>query len=230
VFQAQTGTDATWSTSRIYYYYARWTGTAWQKRFIAQAGRGIYAAESDYGGGMCVDPSNPNVIYISSNAANPFNLSDVINVPLNTNARYEIYRGVTADGGLTFSWTPVTSNSVADNLRPIIPENSPYDHTLLWFNGTYNSYTGFNTRVLAILRNDLRIRTSSFSPASNSGTLEWDSSPGWRYRITGSADLNGFPHTVTTGVESQGDTTSQMFTFPAPLTNKPKAFFRVETE
>jgi hypothetical protein len=32
-----TGTN--WFDDRIYYYYARWTGTNWQKRFIAQAGR-----------------------------------------------------------------------------------------------------------------------------------------------------------------------------------------------
>jgi hypothetical protein len=41
---------------RIYYYYARWTGTNWQKRFIAQAGRPLYAAEDDYAGGICIDP------------------------------------------------------------------------------------------------------------------------------------------------------------------------------
>jgi hypothetical protein len=196
-FQVQTGTDATWSTSRIYYYYARWTGTAWQKRFIAQAGRGIYAAESDYGGGMCVDPANPNIIYISSNAANPFDLSDVDDVPLKANARFEIYRGVTSDGGLSFSWTPVTSNSAADNLRPIIPENSPFDQTLLWFNGTYNSYTGFDTRVLAILRNDLRIRTSSFSPAPDSGTLEWEFLAGMAlpdHRFHGPQRFSPHPH------------------------------------
>jgi len=230
VFQVQVGTDATWATSRIYYYYARWTGTSWQKRFIAQAGRGIYASESDYGGGMCLDPKNPNIIYIASNAASPFNLADVNNVPLSPNNRYEIYRGVTTDGGLTFTWTPITTNSVADNFRPIIPENSPYDQTVIWFNGTYNSYTSFDTRVLAILRNDLRMKTSLLVPASNSGTFEWKSSPGWRYRITGSEDLDGFPHTILSGIESQGETTSSTFTFPPTLTNKPKAFFRVETE
>ena len=69
-----------------------------------------------------------------------------------------------------------------------------------------------------------------FSPSLNSGTLEWDSSPGWRYRITGSADLNGFPHTAVQGIESDGGTTSATFAFPAPLQNLPKAFFRVETE
>ncbi len=230
VFQVQTGTDATWASSRIFYYYARWTGTEWRRRFIARAGRGIYAAESDYGGGMCLDPSNPDVVYISSNAADPFNLGDISNVTLNANARYEIYRGVTNDGGLTFSWTPVTTNSASDNLRPIIPENSPFDQTLLWFNGTYNSYTTYDTRVLAILRNPLQLKNSSFSPTSNSGTLQWSSSPGWRYRITGSADLNGFSIPVTSGIDSQGDTTSHTFPFPSPLQNANRAFFRVETE
>ena len=149
VFQVQVGTDATWSSSRIYYYYARWTGAAWQKRFIAQAGRGIYAAESDYGGGMCIDPDDSRVIYISTNAASPFSLADVDNVPLA--ARYEIWRGFTADGGLTFTWTPVTENSTADNLRPIVPLHHGRTECLLWFYGTYNSYTSFSTQVLGRL-------------------------------------------------------------------------------
>lgn len=228
VFQVQVGTDATWSTSRIYYYYARWTGTEWQKRFIAQAGRAIYAAESDYGGGMTIDPQNPNVVYISSNAASPFDLADVNNVPLGANARFEIYRGVTKDGGLTFEWEQITKNSAADNLRPIVPENHGYDRAVLWFNGTYNSYTSFDARVLAIFRNSPRIKSMSFSPATNSGNLSWSSSPGWSYRITGSSDLSGFPQEVATDIASQGDTTSHSFNFPAPLQNLPKAFFRVE--
>jgi hypothetical protein len=230
VFQVQLGTDATWSSSRIYYYYARWTGTGWQRRFIAQAGRGIYAAESDYGGGMCVDPKDPNVIYISSNAANPFDLSNINTVPLNPNARFEIYRGVTSDGGLTFKWEAVTSKSAADNLRPIIPENSPFDHTLVWFNGTYTSYTNYSCRVLAILRNNLELKTSEIRPAARLATLTWASSPGWRYRITGSEDLTEFPHPALTGIDSRGATTSSTFSFPAALADAPKAFFRVEVE
>lgn len=151
VFQVQrdnvTGTG--WNHDRIYYYYARWTGTGWQKRFIAHAGRGIYSSEDDYGGGMTLDSEDPRIVYISTNAASPFILTDTTHVPLAPNDRYEIWRGFTADGGLTFSWTPVTENSQADNFRPIVPADNGRSELLLWFHGTYTSYTNFSTKVLA---------------------------------------------------------------------------------
>jgi hypothetical protein len=150
VFQVQRDdvTGSGWNHDRIYYYYARWTGTGWQKRFIAHAGRGIYSAEDDYGGGMCIDPEDPRVVYISSNAANPFALDDISNVPLRAGERYEIWRGFTGDGGLTFTWTQITENSLADNLRPIVPEKHGRSEFLVWFHGTYTTYTNYSTRVL----------------------------------------------------------------------------------
>ena len=143
-----TGTG--WNHNRIYYYYARWDGSQWKKTFIAHAGRPLYSAEADYAGGICIDPEDPRVVYISTNAASPFALGSLTSVPLAANDRYEIYRGFTADGGLTFTWEQVTVNSTADNLRPTVPENHARDRTLLWFNGTYTSYTSFATRVLGI--------------------------------------------------------------------------------
>lgn len=166
VFQVQTGTDATWESSRIFYYHARWTGTAWKKKFIAQAGRGIYGAESDYGGGMCLDPDDPRVVYISTNAATPFDLSNISSVPLAANARYEIWRGFTADGGDTFSWTPITSNSTSSNYRPIVPPGHGRSEFLLWFNGTYNTYTNYSTQVLGRIGN---AQTSFDSWATGAG-------------------------------------------------------------
>ncbi len=150
VFQVQKDdvTGEGWEHDRIYYYYARWTGKEWQRRFIAQAGRGIYRSEDDYGGGMCIDPENPRVIYISTNAARPFDLGDIDDVPLAENGRYEIWRGVTRDGGLSFTWSPVTENSAADNLRPIVPIGHGMTECVLWFNGRYTSYTDYETRVL----------------------------------------------------------------------------------
>ncbi|MGJ8640813.1 MAG: BNR-4 repeat-containing protein [Opitutaceae bacterium] len=156
VFQVQreNTTGTAWTHDRIYYYYARWDGTAWQKKFIAQAGRPLYSRERDYGGGMCIDPEDPRVVYISSNAASPFALNDIDNVPLNADSRYELYRGVTLDGGQTFTWEAITENSAKDNMRPIVPENHGYDRALVWFYGTYNTYQNYDTQVLALLKND----------------------------------------------------------------------------
>ncbi len=137
------GTD-----DRIYYYYARWTGSVWQKRFIAQAGRPLYAAENDYAGGICLDPQDPNVVYLSSIAQNPFDLSSLTNVPLR--AHYELWRGVTSDGGLTFAWSQITSNSSVDNLRPYVPRRNGGEPCLLWFRGTYNSYTSYACSIVGL--------------------------------------------------------------------------------
>jgi hypothetical protein len=148
-------TGPNWFDDRIYYYYARWTGTNWQKRFIAHAGRPLYSAEDDYAGGICVDPVDPNVIYISSNAQDPFNLSDTTNVPLRANERYELWRGVTEDGGLTFNWTPVTTNSSVDNLRPYVPRRNGGEPCVIWFRGTYSSYTAYSCSIVGLFTTDV---------------------------------------------------------------------------
>lgn len=135
---------------RIYYYYARWTGANWQKRFIAHAGRPLYPAEDDYAGGICLDPQDPRTIYISSNAAEPFRLADTANVPLRDQQRYEIWRGVTADGGLTFSWRQITADSAQDNLRPYVPRRYGGEPCVLWFRGAYKAYTSFHTSIVGL--------------------------------------------------------------------------------
>jgi autotransporter-associated beta strand protein len=150
VFQAKVDavTGSAWSDARIYYYYARWTGTNWQKRFIAQAGRPLYNGQPDYGGGMALDPQDPNTIYISTDAANPFDLTTTTNVPLGSH--FEIWKGVTSNGGLTFNWQAVTTNSAVDNLRPYIPRRFGGEPCVLWFRGTYTSYTSFSTAIVGM--------------------------------------------------------------------------------
>ena len=143
-------TGANWFDDRIYYYYARWTGTAWQKRFIAQAGRPLYTPEEDYAGGICIDPKNPDVIYLSSNAQNPFDLSSTTNVPLNANQRYELWRGVTTDGGLNFTWTPVTTNSAMDNLRPYVSRRNGGEPSVIWFRGSYTTYQNYSCNAVGL--------------------------------------------------------------------------------
>lgn len=144
-----------WYDDRIYYYYARWTGTTWQKRFIAHAGRPLYNTQRHYAGGISLDPNNPDVVYLASNAADPFDLTTTTNVPLRANDRYEVFRGVTADGGLTFAWQPVTTNSTVDNLRPYVPRRNSYPVGVIWYAGTYTTYTSWNTAVYGLFTTNL---------------------------------------------------------------------------
>ncbi|MEI8235362.1 MAG: BNR-4 repeat-containing protein [Verrucomicrobiota bacterium] len=144
-----------WDDRRLQYYYARWNGSSWTKRLIAQAGAPLYKDAYDYAGGITVDPSNPDVVYFSSNAADPFDLKDVSNVALRPNKRYEIYRGVTKDGGLSFAWEPVTKDSAADNLRPYVPRGNKYPYGVVWFAGSYASYGSWNTAMMGIFDKEL---------------------------------------------------------------------------
>ena len=161
-----TGTN--WFDDRIYYYYARWTGTNWQKRFIAQAGRPLFSTENDYAGGICVDPQNPNVVYISSNASDPFNLTEITNVTLRANQRYEIWRGITTNGGSSFSWTAITSNSAKDNLRPHIPGGQSGPPAVIWFRGTYTTFNSYNCEIVGLFNNPVPKppKVSLITPAS----------------------------------------------------------------
>ncbi|WP_419212160.1 Ig-like domain-containing protein [Maribacter sp. X9] len=158
VFQASLDSSTepnNFRATRIFYYYARWTGTTWQKRMIAKAGRSLYDKEMDYSGGIAIDPDNPNVVYISTNAQDPFDLRwEGTDIALNTNERYEIWKGITNDNGLTFSWEPITQNSSVDNLRPIVPKNHGQDQHAIWFRGRYSSYEGdWNTDIVGLFGN-----------------------------------------------------------------------------
>lgn len=152
-FQVRRGevTGDGWADARIYYYYARWNGSSWEKRFIAHAGRPLYDREEDYGGGMTIDPQDPRVVYISSNALRPFELDELDDVPLNPGDRYALYRGVTSDGGRTFEWSEVTPGSTENELRPhaIISPGEPTD--VVWFRGRYDTYTEYQARVMGLV-------------------------------------------------------------------------------
>jgi hypothetical protein len=145
-------TGSGWQHGRIYYHYAMWTGVEWRSRFIAHGGRALYGRENDYGGGMAIDPDDPRVVYISTNAANPFELCERDNVPLAPNERYELWRGFTADGGLSFTWQPVTRESAEDNIRPAVPAGHGGVPGLLWVRGRYTTYTDYQTRIIALLQ------------------------------------------------------------------------------
>jgi hypothetical protein len=134
----------------IRYRYARWDGAAWRDFALAFGGRRLYAGEDDYSGLGSFDPTDPSVVFISTNA-NPTTGAPLISAT--DNARHhEIFRGVTADGGQTWQWTPVTHDSTLDNLRPLLPPPGPNGRrALLWLRGTYRAYTDYQQELLAVL-------------------------------------------------------------------------------
>jgi hypothetical protein len=125
------------------YRYARWDGAQWQDHEVARAGTRLYTSQASYSGGICVDPEDVDVVYISSDV-------DITNGTPNASGRYELYRGETANGGATWDWRALTWNSVEDNLRPIVPIGHTNETTVLWLHGSYPSYTSYELDVLGL--------------------------------------------------------------------------------
>jgi len=130
------------------YGYARWDGRAWQVHEIAYAGTALYAAENDYTGLIALDPDDPDIVYISTDA------DPASGEPLVSSAdgqrHYEIFRGETADGGESWQWRALTADSPVDNLRPIVPV-WPGGTVVLWLRGTLRTYTDYDTAVVGMI-------------------------------------------------------------------------------
>jgi BNR repeat-containing family member len=133
------------------YHYARWSGTAWRTEEIAYAGTRLYPSEDDYSGLGALDPKNPDVVYISTDA------DPVTGAPLVSNADHkrhrELFRGERGANG-KWAWTPFTSNSSVDNLRPVIPKWDDRRTAIVWMRGSYvhNHGEWYSSMVAAIVR------------------------------------------------------------------------------
>ncbi len=128
------------------YRYARWDGRKWLDHPLAFAGTRLYAGEDDYAGLSTIHPHHPDIVFISTNA------DPVTGVPLVSSAdgrrHYEIFMGRTRDGGAGWKWTAITANSMADNLRPIVPAWEAGKTIVLWLRGEYRSYTDYDLEVM----------------------------------------------------------------------------------
>jgi hypothetical protein len=63
---------------------------------------------------------------------------------------HEIFKGVTNDGGRSWSWSPITSNSRMDNLRPIVPIWNEGHVALVWMRGTYRSMHDYDLDIVCL--------------------------------------------------------------------------------
>lgn len=117
---------------------AHFDGKQWHDHEIAKAGTRLYPGEDDYTGLAALDPAAPNTLFISTN------VDPATGRPT---PHREIYRGRTRDFARV-DWSPVTANSAADNLRPMIPIAPGRERTLLWLRGQMRTYTNYSFEVV----------------------------------------------------------------------------------
>lgn len=128
------------------YWYARYTPNGWVDSKICDSGKwfpqtpdGRREWEPHYFGGLTVHPGNPNVVYLSRQI----------------NEVFEIERWETADLGKSWNSEAITQNSELDNVRPYIPRGLDEEskEIVLWMeNEKYIHYTDYKTSIKYLIR------------------------------------------------------------------------------
>ncbi len=124
------------------FIYCRYDGNSWSYTYLGKAGLKFYSPEADYVGLGALCPNDPNTLYIST-PDDPRDNSDL--------GVREIFKGVTTDQGESWNWTPITQNSVRDNVRPIVPLWDENNVVLLWCRGTYITAQSFDAAIVGII-------------------------------------------------------------------------------
>src|SRR5262249_7680826 len=113
--------------------------------------RRLYSGEDDYSGLGALDPANPDVLYISTDA-DPVKGTPLISAA-DGKRHYELFRAERGANG-KWSWTPFTRNSTYDNLRPVIPQWNDPRRAIVWVGGASPGNQGewYSWRVAAMVR------------------------------------------------------------------------------
>ena len=96
---------------------------------MAYAGSRLYDPENDYTGLVALVPDDPDTVYISADV-NPVTGNPLISTA-DGERHYEIFKGVSANSGVSWTWSPITKNSMVDNIRPIVPMSDSVNTALL---------------------------------------------------------------------------------------------------
>lgn len=130
--------------SKHYYNRASWNGSKWLNRKICRAGswftryektKAEHEPEPHYSGGICIDPQNTNVVYLSR--------------PIGD--RFEIERWETDSSQSNWQHQKITTGSANDNIRPYVVRNAPKEAQprLLWMNNIYyRHYRDYNSLIV----------------------------------------------------------------------------------
>ena len=127
------------------YHYAKFSKRkkTWKRYEVGYAGPHLYVPENHYAGGICIDPDNLNVIYLSSKL-------DPATGQSNGTDHYQIYRGVTKNNGKKWRFEQLTFDQERDHLRPTVPRNRPQNirSCVVWFSGKYETYKKYNADMM----------------------------------------------------------------------------------
>ena len=136
------------------YYRGTFNGTSWTTEKICDAGTTgtadyLYATEAYYSGGVCLDPNSEDIVYVSREYSA-------------TDFRTEKW---TKSGGSWSKTSDLSGNTSNINARPVAVNHNGTTQVLYW-RGTYTSYTVYNTAVY--LDNSTSFRTAKpSSPAAH---------------------------------------------------------------
>ena len=115
------------------YWYARWTGSEWQRTWVQYAGHAFHQnwnqTERCYSGGMSIDPDNVSDLYLSIPTSGSEYSKDGV---------YEIWKYTINEAGEVAGKVQITKNSAKNNSRPfVIPGSKNSPMRLGWMNGDY---------------------------------------------------------------------------------------------
>jgi hypothetical protein len=141
------------------YYYARFDGASWHVHPLADAGSALARNERFYTGLVALHPHDPARVFISTDV-HPATGNPLISARDGL-VHHELFEGLTTDDGNTWTWTPVTTDSTVDNIRPIVPRWDGTHTALLWLRGTYSTYDDYDLDVVARITDDIAITAGS---------------------------------------------------------------------
>ncbi len=101
-------------------------------RWFPQTPKDKKEPEPHYSGGMALNPSQPEIIYLSRQ------INDI----------FEIEKWITPNFGRTWRSMAITTDSDNPNVRPVVPRYCPPNSNIvLWMNGSYIHYTNYHTGI-----------------------------------------------------------------------------------
>lgn len=114
------------------YMFSRWTGAGWTTPVeISPAGGYLYVFEPYYSGGICFDGNDWRTVYLSKKVG----------------AAFELSKWTTQDGVTWVKQADMTPGATNRNCRPYSPHGHNERISVLWWSGSYASYTDYNTAI-----------------------------------------------------------------------------------